>query len=146
MQELFTTVVLAMAFFGAVPTFADTSYAEQKVVYQFNHFDVKRPIGAMRSAQNPKNALGQGNHEIRFVLHGNEVELLGKVVQESPDAANRIDFLRSQGVKFNTLTNTLKGRKLGLDDLHFAEEGDIVPSGVAEIGKLQQDGFVYLKP
>lgn len=52
----------------------------------------------MRNVQNHINALGQGNHEIRFVLHGNGVELLGKVAQESPDAADRIDSLRSQGV------------------------------------------------
>ena len=69
-----------------------------------------------------------------------------KLAQESPDAADRIDSLRSQGVKFNICANTLKGRKIALDDLHFAEEGDIVPSGVAEIGKLQQDGFIYLRP
>jgi len=80
------------------------------------------------------------------VLHGNEVELLGKVTQESPDAADHIDFLRSQRVKFNTRANTLKGRKIAFDDLHFAEEGDIVPSGVVEIGKLQQYGCVYLRP
>ena len=81
------------------------------------------------------------------MLHGNEVELLGKVTQETPDAADHIDFfLRSQRVKFNTCANTLKGRKIAFDDLHFAEEGDIVPSGVAEIGKLQQYGCVYLRP
>ena len=49
-------------------------------------------------------------------------------------------------MKFNTCANTLKGRKIAFDDLHFAEEGDIVPSGVAEIGKLQQYGCVYLRP
>jgi len=146
MQKFLATVVLAMAFFIAGPTFANTSYTKQKVVYHVNYFDVKRSIGAMRNAQNHINALGQGNHEIRFVLHGNGVELLGKVAQESPDAADRIDSLRSQGVKFNICANTLKGRKIALDDLHFAEEDDIVPSGVAEIGKLQQDGFVYLRP
>ena len=100
----------------------------------------------MRNAQNHINALGEGNHENRFVLHGNEVELLGKVTHESPDAANHLDSLRSQRVKFNTRTSTLKGRKIAFDDLHFAEEGDIVPSGVAEIGKLQQYGCVYLRP
>ena len=128
MQKFLTTVVVAVAFFIAGPTFANASYTKQKVVYHVNYFDVKRPIGAMRNAQNHINALGQGNHEIRFVLHGNGVELLGKVAQESPDAANRIDSLRSQGVKFNICANTLKGRKIALDDLHFAEEDDMVPS------------------
>lgn len=146
MQEFLATVVLAMAFFSAGPTFANTSYAKQKVVYHVNYFDVKRSIGAMHNAQNHINTLGQGKHEIRFVLHGNGVELLRKLTQESPDAADRLDSLRSQGVKFNICANTLRGRKIALDDLHFAEEDDIVPSGVAEIGKLQQDGFVYLRP
>ena len=88
----------------------------------------------MGGPQNHINALSQGNHEIRFVLHGNEVELLGKVTKESPDAADHTDPLRSQVVKFNTCANTLKGRKIAFDNLHFAEEGNIVPFGVAEIG------------
>ncbi len=141
---LTSTAALSLILSGWV--FASASYAEQKVVYHVNYVDVKRSIGAMRNAQNHINALGQGNHEIRFVLHGNGVELLRKVAQESPDAANRIDSLRSQGVSFNICANTLKGRKIALEDLHFAEQADIVPSGVAEIGKLQQEGFVYLRP
>ncbi len=146
MKKFFLISIAALSLILSGWVFASASYAKQKVVYHVNYFDVKRSIGAMRNAQNHINALGQGNHEIRFVLHGNGVELLRKVAQESPDAANRIDSLRSQGVNFNICANTLKGRKIALEDLHFAEQADIVPSGVAEIGKLQQEGFVYLRP
>ena len=146
MKKSIITSIAALSLILPGWVFASASYAKQKVVYHVNYFDVKRSIGAMRNAQNHINALGQGNHEIRFVLHGNGVELLRKVSQESPDAANRIDSLRSQGVNFNICANTLKGRKIALEDLHFAEQADIVPSGVAEIGKLQQEGFVYLRP
>lgn len=146
MKKSIITSIAALSLILSGWVFASASYAKQKVVYHVNYFDVKRSIGAMRNAQNHINALGQGNHEIRFVLHGNGVELLRKVAQESPDAANRIDSLRSQGVNFNICANTLKGRKIALEDLHFAEQADIVPSGVAEIGKLQQEGFVYLRP
>ena len=146
MKKSIITSIAALSLILSCWVFASASYAKQKVVYHVNYFDVKRSIGAMRNAQNHINALGQGNHEIRFVLHGNGVELLRKVAQESPDAANRIDSLRSQGVNFNICANTLKGRKIALEDLHFAEQADIVPSGVAEIGKLQQEGFVYLRP
>jgi intracellular sulfur oxidation DsrE/DsrF family protein len=31
-------------------------------------------------------------------------------------------------------------------DLYNVEQSDIVPSGVAEVAKLQQEGFVYIKP
>ena len=146
MKKFLLTSITVLSLMLSGWVFASASYAKQKVVYHVNSFDVKRSIGAMRNAQNHINALGQGNHEIRFVLHGNGVELLRKVAQESPDAANRIDSLRSQGVNFNICANTLKGRKIALEDLHFAEQADIVPSGVAEIGKLQQEGFVYLRP
>ena len=146
MKKFLLTSIAALSLILSGWVFASASYAKQKVVYHVNYFDVKRSIGAMRNAQNHINALGQGNYEIRFVLHGNGLELLRKVAQESPDAANRIDSLRSQGVKFNICANTLKGRRIALEDLHFAEQVDIVPSGVAEIGKLQQEGFVYLRP
>ena len=49
----------------------------------------------MRNARNLINALGEGNHEIRFVLLGNGVELLRKISQENTDVASRIDSLRS---------------------------------------------------
>ncbi|MEQ1592071.1 MAG: hypothetical protein ABL892_06740 [Thiobacillaceae bacterium] len=49
------------------------------------------------------------------------------------------------GVDFRVCNNTLKSRKLGADAV--IPEASIVPSGVAEIGRLQaREGFVYLKP
>jgi intracellular sulfur oxidation DsrE/DsrF family protein len=54
--------------------------------------------------------------------------------------------LKSQGVKFSVCANTLKGRKVSLDQLYDAEKADIVPSGVAEIAHLQSQGFAYMRP
>ena len=96
MKKTLLTAIAALSLLLSGWVAASTPYAKQKVVYHVNYFDVKRSIGAMRNAQNHINALGEGNHEIRFVLHGNGVELLRKVSQESTDAANRIDSLRSQ--------------------------------------------------
>ena len=121
-------------------------YAKQQVVYHVNYSDAKRAMGALRNAQNHINALGQGNYEIQFVMHGNGIELLRSVANENADAAARIDSLRSQGVEFKICNNTLVGRSIDLSDLYFADQEDVVPSGVAEIGKLQQEGFVYLRP
>jgi intracellular sulfur oxidation DsrE/DsrF family protein len=48
-------------------------------------------------------------------------------------------------VTFDVCRNTLKGRKL--DDSAVILEAQVVPSGVAEIGKLQaKEGYVYIKP
>lgn len=146
-MKLFSTILLALSFLSAgTVAQADSGYAKQKVVYHVNYNDAKRSIGAMRNAQNHINALGEDNYEIQFVLHGNGVELLRSVVNENSDAAGRVDSLRAQGVEFKICANTLKGRKIALEDLYFADNSDVVPSGVAEIGKLQQEGFVYLRP
>jgi hypothetical protein len=41
----------------------------------------------------------------------------------------------------------VRGRKVDMDtDLYNVDESDIVPSGVAEVAKLQQEGYVYIKP
>ena len=145
MQKFLLTLMTAVSLLlSGVVTAGD--YAKQKVAYHVNYSDAKRAIGAMRNAQNHINALGKDNYEIQFVLHGNGVELLRSVANENPDAAGRIDALRGQGVKFAICNNTLVGRKIGLDELYFADASDVVPSGVAELGKLQQDGFVYLRP
>ena len=80
------------------------------------------------------------------MLHGNGVESLGKVAQESPDAADRIDSLRSHGVKFNICANALKGRNIALDDLHFAEEDDIVPSVSRKSANFSRTDLSILDP
>jgi intracellular sulfur oxidation DsrE/DsrF family protein len=146
MKKILLTTVTALSLMLSGLVAANAPYAKQKVVYHVNYSDGKRAIGAMRNAQNHINALGKDNYEIQFVLHGNGIELLRTVATSNSDAAGRIDSLRSQGVEFKICANTLKGRKIALDDLYFADESDVVPSGVAEIGKLQQDGFVYLRP
>jgi intracellular sulfur oxidation DsrE/DsrF family protein len=58
----------------------------------------------------------------------------------------RIAGLKQQGVAFEVCANTLKGRDVDVDDLYDVDEADIVPSGVAEIAKLQAEGYTYLRP
>jgi intracellular sulfur oxidation DsrE/DsrF family protein len=63
------------------------------------------------------------------------------------DMQTRILGLKNQGVKFNACANTLKGKQLDREkDLFDVAEGDIVPSGVAELAHLQGQGFSYVKP
>jgi hypothetical protein len=59
----------------------------------------------------------------------------------------RIAGLKEQGVKFEVCANTLKGKKINADrDLYDVKKTDIVPSGVAEVAKLQSQGYAYIKP
>jgi hypothetical protein len=58
----------------------------------------------------------------------------------------KISGLKGQGVKFEICANTLKGRNVPMDALYDTSEADIVPSGVAELSRLQQLGYTYIKP
>ena len=56
-----------------------------------------------------------------------------------------VQDLKGRGVRFEVCQITLRNRKLKQDQ--FIDEATWVPSGVAEITRLQQrEGFAYLRP
>lgn len=132
-------------------------YGKQKVVYHINYDDPKAQAGALRNIQNHINAVGKENLDLKVVLHGNGLTLLLE-----PTAVNKTKFkagnasetitakiagLKEQGVKFNVCANTLRGKKVDFEkDLYDVSKADIVPSGVAELAKLQAEGYTYIKP
>ncbi|MCC2113283.1 MAG: DsrE family protein [Hyphomicrobiales bacterium] len=128
---------------------ADERYGKQKVVYHINYNggeDDKAYKGAMRNIQNHINAVGADNMEIKVVLHGNGVNML-KSAKTDQKLQSAITSLKTQNVSFNVCANTLRGRNINYEnDLFEVFEDDIVPSGVAELSHLQQQGYTYIKP
>lgn len=135
----------------------ESAYGKQKVLYHVNYDDPKQQKAALRNIQNHINAVGKENIDLRVVMHGDGLsmvllpEALGKVrgfkhANAEPQMQASIDNLKIQGVKFNVCSNTIKGRKVMMDQLYDAEATDVVPSGVAELAHLQAQGFVYIKP
>jgi intracellular sulfur oxidation DsrE/DsrF family protein len=86
-----------------------------------------------------------GKVEIRVVNFASGVQML-IMAREDTELAGQIDDLRKQGVRFLICHNTLEGMKLTVADLYKVPESDVVPSGVAEIARLQGLGFVYIHP
>ena len=85
--------------------------------------------------------------QIVVVAHAQGVDYLmkGKKDANGNPYEAIVQDLKSQGVKFDICEITLRNRKLTKDQ--FIEEGMFVPSGVAEIARLQQrEGFAYLRP
>jgi len=128
---------------------AEERYGKQKVVYHINYDGGdkdKKYRGAMRNIQNHINAVGAENMEIRVVLHGNGLGLL-KSAKSNELLRGQVVSLKGQDVEVHVCNNTLKGRKISYeDDLFNVFEEDIVPSGVAELSRLQQMGYTYIKP
>ncbi len=133
----------------AVKADAGERYGKQKVVYHINYPggpDDKKYRGALRNIQNHINAVGAENMDIKVVMHGNGLGLLMSA-KENKKLQTTVASLKSQNVEMHVCANTLKGRKISYDnDLFDVFEEDIVPSGVAELSRLQQMGYTYIKP
>lgn len=152
LSAMLAALVLAAGFF-APAAMAGEKY---KVVYHINGDDPKQQAGALRNIQNHINAVGAENLDLRVVMHGNGVSLVmypdavGKNKMKAGNADDnmqaKITGLKNQGVAFNVCANTLRGRKIETSDLYDYSEADVVSSGVAELAKLQAQGFAYIKP
>lgn len=115
-----------------------------KVVYHLND-SKSQAVNALRNI---------GNHlevnpkaKIVVVTHAQGVDFLfngAKDANGNPyDIA--VERLKGQGITFEVCEITLRNRKLGKDK--FIPEVSYVPSGVAEITRLQQrEGYAYLRP
>ena len=140
---------LAIALFATPGKTLAEGYGQQKVVYHINYTGgeaSKAYKGAMRNIQNHINAVGADNMEIKVVLHGNGVGLLS-AAKGDKTMQTVVSGLKSQKVAFHVCNNTLTGRNIDYSaDLYDVWDEDIVPSGVAELSKLQQMGFTYIKP
>jgi hypothetical protein len=158
MKKLKGIVIAALVAIFAFGGLAQAGSAKQKVVYHVNGDNPKQQTGALRNIQNHINAVGAENLDLRVVMHGHGVsmvllpESLDKVkgfraANATPEMQAKIDGLKDQGVQFKVCANTLKGRQVNREDqLYMVEEADIVPSGVAELGILQAQGYAYIKP
>jgi len=137
---------------------ATAGYTKQKVVYHVNYDNPKKQAGALRNIQNHINAVGAENLDLKVVLHGNGLAMLVnpdslpnlpkfKHANADDQMAAKIDGLKTQGVRFQVCANTIKGRAVNMEnDLYDVDPEDIVPSGVAELAKLQGEGYTYIKP
>lgn len=152
-----TAIFLGIAMLSATNAMANERYGKQKVVYHINYDDPKAQEGALRNVQNHINAVGKENLDFKIVMHGKGLSLLlePEAVEDTKlkygNATSviqaRIAGLKAQGVGFQVCANTLKGKKISYeDDLYDVDKADIVPSGVAELSRLQQMGYTYIKP
>lgn len=115
----------------------------EKVVYHVN--DSENAMAALRNVQNHLNA--SKDVHIVVVTHGKGIDFLLNDAQDKNGNPYEpiVQGLKEKGVDFRVCNNTLKSRKL--DASAVIPEATVVPSGVAEIGRLQaKEGYVYLKP
>lgn len=92
-------------------------------------------------------SLAWGQVKIVVITHGPGIDFLldGAVNPKGQPYAGDIADLVGRGVEFRVCNNTLEARSISKDKV--AMEAQIVPSGVAEVARLQaKEGFVYIHP
>ncbi|MBS1235620.1 MAG: hypothetical protein H6R46_415 [Proteobacteria bacterium] len=130
-------------FLAGCQTMAPDS-TQEKVVYHVNDSD--SATAALRNVGNHLDAT-DGKAKIVVVTHAKGIDFLLDGAQDKNGNPYNIpvEKLKARGVDFRVCAITLKTRNI--DPKTVIPEAQIVPSGVAEIGKLQtREGFVYLKP
>ena len=161
-QSARIAIVLA-ALLAATPALAQTTptlaavspapeaveYAPQKAVYHINYpggIDGSGYKPALNNLDNHLNAVGEANLDLRVVMHGDGLGLLAAANKDQA-LQGTISDLKARGVKFLVCNNTLVGRNIDPEtDLFDVWPEDIVQAGVAEVARLQQEGFMYIKP
>ncbi len=118
--------------------------AQIKVVYHLSEGipQASRAIGNIRNHLN-----ADPTAKIVVVTHGLGIDFLldGATNQMDQPFAGSVSELVGKGVEFRVCNNTLTARKISVDKVLM--EAKVVPSGVAEVAKLQaKEGFVYLRP
>ena len=115
-----------------------------KVVYHMNE-DVARAPQALRNVRNHLSV--DPKAKIVMVMHAAGINFLMKDAKDKNGNPFEVTVqdLVSKGVEFRVCEITLKSRNI--DKKQLIEEVKYVPSGVAEVSRLQiQEGYAYLKP
>ena len=116
----------------------------EKVIYHVS--DSANARLAMINAKNHL-AASNGHAQIVVVTNSKGVDFLLEDAKDSDGNLYQptVQELKARGVDFRLCKNTLVSRKI--EQMSVIPEAQIIPSGVAEIGKLQTyEGYVYLKP
>lgn len=137
MRHAFIAFLLAM-----LAPFAGAQ--EVKVVYHVNT-GIENSAAVLANITNHLNA--DPKAKIVVVTHGPGIDFLLNDAKDSKgrEFSGPVSALAARGVEFKVCNNTLTTRNIDAGKLLM--ETKVVPSGVAEVARLQaKEGYVYLKP
>ena len=146
MKKLVTIALALLSLAGCAGTGSSLTnpVGPDKVVYHLGE-GLPQASNGLRNIRNHLEVNPKAN--IIVVTHAQGVDFLmkGKKDTNGNPYETIVQDLKSQGVRFDVCLITLRNRGLSRDQ--FIEEVDYVPSGVAEITRLQsREGFSYLRP
>ncbi len=140
----FMFTFLAALFGALIPFSAAAADAPVKVVYHL----LEGQAQSSRAMNNIRNHLdADPGAKIVVVTHGPGIDFLLEGAQDAQGRpfAGAIGELANRGVQFRVCNNTLVVRGIAKEKVVL--EASVVPSGVAEVARLQaREGHAYLRP
>lgn len=142
MRKLITGFTAAL-FLGLFTMNAGFAAGGNKVLYHLN-LGNEQSTDALRNINN--HLAVDPSAKIVVVTHSKGVDFLleGAEDENKNPYAGTVAKLAAKGVEFRVCQITLERRKI--DPKKLVPEAKLVPSGVAEVTKLQHEGYAYLKP
>lgn len=140
---------------AANPEIKHGAYVEPKITHeQYETVKIVVPITTddktvqgmkLRNLENAFHSTEKwgGHMQSTVVLYAKGVSLL-----KNPDAETKqkLDALKAKGVKFDVCDNTLREQGIDFHQLYGVNDGDIVPSGFAEVAYLQAKKHYVVDP
>jgi len=111
--------------------------SKYKVVFHLH--DEKRSTIAISNIINLIKDLGEENLDIELLMNGTGV----KIMLKEGECVNKVDYLSNKGVVFCVCSNSLNALEMQENDMIKGTK--IVPSGVGELVKKQNEGWNYIK-
>jgi intracellular sulfur oxidation DsrE/DsrF family protein len=137
-------VFIAALLLGVASCAALPGGGQDKVVYHINE-GLGQASNGLRNIGNHLEV--NPNARIVVVSHAQGVDFLMKGAKDKNGNKyeDLVERLKMRGVQFDVCEITLRNRKLSKDQ--FIADASYVPSGVAEVTRLQQrEGYAYLRP
>lgn len=143
MRKLLVNSLIALLSLGWISAYTAHAAGGGKVLYHLN-LGNEQSTDALRNINN--HLAVDPSAKIVVVTHAKGIDFL----MEGAEDANKnpysdtVSKLASRGVEFRVCKITLERRNI--DPKKLIPEAKLVPSGVAEVTKLQHEGYAYLKP
>jgi intracellular sulfur oxidation DsrE/DsrF family protein len=143
MRKLFLLGFIAALSLALVPVNNSYATGANKVIYHLN-LGNEQSTDALRNISN--HLAVDPTAKIVVVTHSAGVDFLleGAEDKNGNPYSGPVAALAAKGVEFRVCKITLERRKI--DPKKVIPEAKLVPSGVVEVTKLQQEGYAYLKP
>ena len=144
MNRFLRQAVVALLFVGGLAAAGEAARAEptqkNRIVIQVTEGDTKKWNAILGNIHNIQAELGGQGVEIAVVAIGDGLGMLS----EDSLAANRVMDAINDKVRFVACGNSMKAKPMAPDEL--IRGVSVAPAGYVEIMRLQQQGWVYIRP